>query len=268
MWERPGSEYPRGRFLEYTSDEIASRFRELKSRQIAALMKLPCLFAYEGTDQPMQVGWLKELKLRDGGRTLYIAPEMDPRIAPIPFARIEPLQAALDIRTWELSRTHWAIKDGDLFEVLIRAHVVPQYPPTPKFPKEDLPPAVDPQRRISSVDEFIQTVLGMDHRGREVFYRGHSDRNKYLLQPSIFRTDDRGDFLYRGMEDRIYRELLVSNSADFEGDVYTLDRLVRMQHYSLPTRLLDITSNPLIALYFACKSNTRQPDRVSERLRG
>ena len=34
----------------------------------------------------------------------------------------------------------------------------------------------------------------------------------------------------------------MSNSADFQYDEYTLDKLVRMQHYSLPTRLLDITS--------------------------
>jgi hypothetical protein len=58
----------------------------------------------------------------------------------------------------------------------------------------------------------------------------------------------------------MFRELLVSNSSDFQDDMYTLDRLVRMQHYSMPTRLLDISSNPLIALYFACRSNGQREE--------
>lgn len=261
-WDLPGYEYPRGRFLEYTSDEIAVRFQQLKGPQLKALMELPCLFAYEGTDEPMRVGRLKAVKLRNTGGMLYIQPELDPQIPPIPFARIEPLQVALDIRDWELSRTHWAIKDEDLFEVLREAGLIPARATSPKVLKADLPPASIPEFQVNSVSSFIENVLDIDHHGREVFYRGHSNRNKYRLEPSILRKDDRGNFIYRDAEDRMYRELLVSNSADFHGDVYTLDRLVRMQHYSLPTRLLDITSNPLIALYFACKSNPNDDGEV------
>lgn len=261
-WDQPGYEYERSRFLEYTSDDIAASFRELKAAQIKALVDLPCLFAYEGASEPMRVGRLKSVKLRSDGRLLFIAPEFDPAVPPIPFETIKPLQTALDIRNWELNRTHWAIKDEDLYQVLTDAGINLQAGVTSKVAKADLPPPADAPFQADTVGAFIGHVLGLKHGGKEVFYRGHSNRTKYRLEPSILRKDEHGNYIYRDAEDRMYRELLVSNSIDFQGDIYTLDRLVRMQHYSLPTRLLDITSNPLIALYFACKSNLDQDGEV------
>jgi len=55
--------------------------------------------------------------------------------------------------------------------------------------------------------------------------------------------------------------LILENPAEFIDDSTTLEKLVRMQHFSLPTRILDLTENPLVALYFACKS---KPDRHGE----
>ncbi len=170
-WDLPGYEYDRGRFLEYTSDEIAASFQELKDPQIWTLTELPCLFAYEGTDEPMRVGRLKRVKSRQGGRLLYIEPAIDPNIPPIPFEQIKPLQAALDIRGWELNRTHWAIKDEDLFEVLANAGIAPGNAENSKVSKTDLPPLSPPEFQANSVGTFIENVLNIDHSGREVFYR-------------------------------------------------------------------------------------------------
>lgn len=260
-WDQPGYEYDKSRFLEYTSDDIAASFKELKEPQLAALMELPCLFAYEGTRQPLRVGRV-EVKLRNNGKTLFIRPTIDDRIGPIEFAQIKPLQAALDIRDWEINRTHWAVKDEDLLDVLHQAKLIPDGLIGSKVTKEDLPATTPPQIQADSVGAFIEQVFRLNHGGREVFYRGHSNSKKYRLEPSIFRKDSYGNFVYRDTEDRMYRELLVSNSLDFSGDIYTLDRLVRMQHYSLPTRLLDITSNPLIGLYFCCKSKLDEDGEV------
>lgn len=257
-WDQQFYELPRSRFLEYTSDEVAAHFQDLGESQIEALIRLPCLFTYEGRDGPAYLGRLLSVRVRD--RILLIEFEVDRVTGPIEFSKIESIQALLDIRNWEMSRTHWAVKDEDLLAALRRVGI--ERSGMAIEGDTTLPPPATPTFSITSVAQFIETVLGLPHGGKETFYRGHSQRAKYRLEPSLFRKDSEGNRMYGDAEDRMYRELLVSNSGDFEGDIYTLDRLVRMQHYSLPTRLLDITSNPLIALYFACKSNLSDPGEV------
>ena len=81
------------------------------------------------------------------------------------------------------------------------------------------------------------------------FLPGHSDAN-YDLRPSVLRTDE-----CRNNESRLFNEIQIRCPDEFKDCHTHLDKLVKMQHYTLPTRLLDITGNPLVALYFACQGN-------------
>ncbi|WP_411878562.1 FRG domain-containing protein [Polaromonas sp. YR568] len=264
-WELGFYVYERSRFLEYTNDKIASKFKvkALTATHIRTLQAWPCLFAYEGETHDVRIGTLTSIK--EQGHAIRIEFEFNQDIPSIPYADIKPFAPLLDIREWEMNRTHWAIKDEDLFERL-RAHGLigaaePEDPVDEAASVDHLPEAPPPPS-ISTVGDFVQVVLQHQAGEEEVFYRGHSSKGKYKLEPSLFRKDEAGNYRYLDVEHMLYRELLVSNSIDFHGDNYTLDRLVRMQHYSLPTRLLDITSNPLIALYFACKSRVAEDGEV------
>ncbi|WP_144157381.1 FRG domain-containing protein [Paraburkholderia sp. BCC1885] len=250
--------YPVSRFLEYTDSDIADSLRVLTPAHIEKLKTLPCVFAYEGNREDVRLGRLTEIKRDHKSRHITIEFELDERFSNIPFAAIKDVAGELDIRSWEMNRTHWAIKDVDLVGVLREANIIrPNVAETtlPVSAQDNPLPASEPSAlSATNLHDFIRIVLSLTHGKSDVFYRGHS-KQSYKLEPSLFRRDQRGNYLYRQVEDLLYRELLVSNSIDFDTDTYTLDRLIRMQHFSLPTRLLDITSNALIALFFACKAN-------------
>lgn len=86
------------------------------------------------------------------------------------------------------------------------------------------------------------------------FFRGHANKN-YKLEPSVFRRDENQIPKWEATEDILFREMIISHPEEFIDSKNTIEKLIKMQHFSLPTRLLDITSNPLIALYFSCKNS-------------
>lgn len=98
------------------------------------------------------------------------------------------------------------------------------------------------ETQISSITDFFKWVkesfyvdckiCGEDWKWLQdsVYYRGHSIKSWELI-PGVFRQDNKYGYM---------DEFKILDIA---------------QHYGLKTRLLDVTFNPLIALYFACSEN-------------
>lgn len=106
-------------------------------------------------------------------------------------------------------------------------------------------------RYIESVSDFLNDIKGIKNKsGYTLFYRGHSDKN-YELKPSIYRNEN-----FIKNEDKIYRETIAKVPYDFNGKS-SIESLALMQHYGVPTRILDLTTNALVALYFACEESKK-----------
>lgn len=101
---------------------------------------------------------------------------------------------------------------------------------------------------ISSINDLNNLIqkLGEPKQGTTRFFRGQANKN-WDMNPSIFREQ----YLIEN-EDKIIKDVLTNCPDDFLPTDTLFEKLVKLQHYSCKTRLLDLTTNALVALYFAC----------------
>lgn len=126
------------------------------------------------------------------------------------------------------------------------------------------------EKEIVSVENWIEETKKLQEKyrckyGNRLFFRGHTCYH-WKLQPRIatrIREHKKSLFLHREIE--LFHRFRRYASNYMPQELTEWKMFFLANHYGLPTRLLDITSNPLVALFFAVNGNHNLKNKKEEK---
>lgn len=125
-WDGRPTTFPISRSLrEYTDSAITDRFGSFDEASIAALTRMPAIFAYEkANEMAPKFGRITHISKRSSRLEVRVDYELIALPKFLTNDELWAMGAELDLGSWESSRTHWAVKDVDLVRELVPKGIV------------------------------------------------------------------------------------------------------------------------------------------------
>ncbi len=117
--------------------------------------------------------------------------------------------------------------------------------------------------KVTTISEYLDFIKKLESTIRDrdgsierpvLFYRGEEEQFPTVSSSLYLLKRKMGESVLQ-TETSLLEEAKIRFPEIAQECTDNIDMLIRFQHFGLPTRLLDVSNNPLVALYFACKNH-------------